>query len=354
MKNKMLLLLSTILIFSCNSNIKEHKNEKIENVVVKVKEEIKEEKKDEIQEKVEEETNILENFEVKEVNGKEKYFSKILNKELKIEDIFRYKYKRILEEIDSSINLEKINVNSFKITNEGIYLGDNFELFLDYQKYIRLFKANIGFKSIYNGEKIEVKKRKIIPGKKYVAFTYDDGPGNQYHDLIREIFNEIDMSATFYVVGQKVKAHPDKLLKTYKDGHEIANHTWSHPDLRKLTPIQIWKEFGSTNEQIFKVIGVEPEYIRPPYGAVNQKVRDELNNKIALWSVDSEDWRSRNTQKIVNMVLKDVKDGSVVLFHDLYKESYEATKILVPMLLKEGYQFVTFSELLEIKEKKSN
>lgn len=321
-----------LFIISCSKNINNEIiiSEKKENIEVKEK-------------------SVLDNFEVKNIDGKLKYYSKILNKDIVLEDIFRKEYIKIINDIDSNLNLKNINFDKFKLEKDGIYIGNEYELFLEYNKYVRVFKSNIGFNSIYNGEKLNPLKREIIPNKKYIAFTYDDGPSNKYHDLIREEFNKYNMSATFFVLGCKFPKNSERLLETYLKGHEIQNHSYSHTNFKKLDTKGIWREILQTDDEIFKIIGIDTTYVRPPYGAIDKIIKEELKEKIALWSVDSEDWRSRNVNQIVKTVLNNVKDGSIVLFHDLYKESYEATKILIPILLENNYQFVTYSELIKIK-----
>ncbi|QXW66356.1 polysaccharide deacetylase family protein [Streptobacillus moniliformis] len=167
--------------------------------------------------------------------------------------------------------------------------------------------------------------------KKHIVFTFDDGPRNKYHELIREVFNEYDQTASFFLLGEVIKRNSNMVIKTYLDGHEIMGHSYTHPDLTKLSPEKIWKEYQGCNDEIFKVIGLDVKNIRPPYGAVNQKVKNVVGgkNNIVLWNVDSEDWKSRNVETIISRVLPVVKDGDVVLFHDLYLESYEAIKYMV-------------------------
>ncbi|WP_064612051.1 polysaccharide deacetylase family protein [Streptobacillus moniliformis] len=293
-----------------------------------------------IEKKVEEE---------KEVQKKEEQQEKII----KTDDILRYHYKKIAKSIDPNIDFENVNVRKFRVTDTDIYFGDNEELVLNLEKFKAIFKSNVGLPSLYQGEELIPKKREVDMSKKHIVFTFDDGPSNKYHELIREVFNEYDQTASFFLLGEVIKRNSNMVIKTYLDGHEIMGHSYTHPDLTKLSPEKIWKEYQGCNDEIFKVIGLDVKNIRPPYGAVNQKVKNVVGgkNNIVLWNVDSEDWKSRNVETIISRVLPVVKDGDVVLFHDLYLESYEAIKYMVPILIEEGYQFISYEDMIKIKNR---
>ncbi|WP_064605729.1 polysaccharide deacetylase family protein [Streptobacillus moniliformis] len=293
-----------------------------------------------IEKKVEEE---------KEVQKKEEQQEKII----KTDDILRYHYKKIAKSIDPNIDFENVNVRKFRVTDTDIYFGDNEELVLNLEKFKAIFKSNVGLPSLYQGEELIPKKREVDMSKKHIVFTFDDGPRNKYHELIREVFNEYDQTASFFLLGEVIKKNSSMVIKTYLDGHEIMGHSYTHPDLTKLSSEKIWKEYQNCNDEIFKVIGLDVKYIRPPYGAVNQKVKNVVGGKrnIVLWNVDSEDWKSRNVETIISRVLPVVKDGDVVLFHDLYLESYEAIKYMVPILIEQGYQFISYEDMIKIKNR---
>ncbi|WP_064581425.1 polysaccharide deacetylase family protein [Streptobacillus moniliformis] len=293
-----------------------------------------------IEKKVEEE---------KEVQKKEEQQEKII----KTDDILRYHYKKIAKSIDPNIDFENVNVRKFRVTDTDIYFGDNEELVLNLEKFKAIFKSNVGLPSLYQGEELIPKKIEVDMSKKHIVFTFDDGPRNKYHELIREVFNEYDQTASFFLLGEVIKRNSNMVIKTYLDGHEIMGHSYTHPDLTKLSPEKIWKEYQGCNDEIFKVIGLDVKNIRPPYGAVNQKVKNVVGgkNNIVLWNVDSEDWKSRNVETIISRVLPVVKDGDVVLFHDLYLESYEAIKYMVSILIEEGYQFISYEDMIKIKNR---
>lgn len=333
MKKYTILLLVAIfsLTFSC---VKKQISEKIDNVEVTEKVVVNEEVKKE----VEEEKQLEYGYNIN------------LDDVFSLDEILRYKYKNLINDIDPEIKFDNVDLNYFYTDGVTLFIGLNDEIQLDIDKFKRIFKPGYNFPSLYEGEELKPIKRNIIPNKKYISFTFDDGPGNKYHELIREELNKYDFSGTFFVVGSRVKRNPNMLKQTYLDGHEIQNHSYNHPDFKKRSEKVIWDEFALTNDEIFKVIGIDAEIIRPPYGSYDSRVKRIFDNKLALWSVDSEDWKSRNVQTIIDRVLPVVKDGDVVLFHDLYLESYEAVKYMLPILKERGFQLVTFSELLEIKE----
>lgn len=284
-------------------------------------------------------------------NGDYIYYSNKLNRNITSNDVFRNRYKYIIKSIDRNIDLSNVDFSKFKIENDKIVVGKDKTLNLEYTKFKKVFKGDVGLPSIYEGEKLIPKQRPIDPNKKHIAFTFDDGPGNKNHVLIREVFNKYNERATFYFVGLNVKKNPKMVLQTYLDGHEISNHTYDHKNLSKISRDQIIDEILKTDDLIYSIIGDENKNVRPPYGAYNSNVVEILGGKsnLILWNVDSEDWKNRNKDVIISRVLDKVKDGDVVLFHDLYSETYEAIKYMVPILISRGFQFVTYSELKEIK-----
>ncbi|CAM3209647.1 polysaccharide deacetylase family protein [Streptobacillus ratti] len=346
MKRSIKGLIALILTFGLLSCINDKANENIsENTSVEKSVEEKVEKEEMPVEKEKQEEKKVEKEEKKE-EIKEKIVTES-------SDILRYHYRKIAKTIDSSISFEGVNIKKYRITDDEIYFGDNEELVLNLEKFKAIFKSGVGLPSLYNGERLIPKKREVDMSKKHIVFTFDDGPRNKYHELIREVFNEYDQTASFFLLGEVIKRNSDMVVKTYLDGHEIMGHSYTHPNLTKLSPERIWKEYQSCNDEIFKVIGLDVKYLRPPYGAVNQKVRDVVGGRknIVLWDVDSEDWKSRNVETIISRVLPVVKDGDVVLFHDLYLESYEAIKYMVPILIEQGYQFISYEDMIKIKNR---
>ena len=275
------------------------------------------------------------------------YYSKESDKIINSSDILRANYKSIAKyRFNDEIKFDDIDMNSFQIQDKQIVFGkEGKQVTLDYEKYKQMFKAGLGIPSLYTGEIYKPNIIPIDPSKKHIAFTFDDGPANVNHQKIRELFDKYGQQATFCFVGQMAQENPDMVLETYKKGHMIINHSWSHPDLVRLTPEQQAKEILDTEDILFKTTGYDVDVLRPPYGSFNQTTKDIVNDKIALWTVDSLDWKSRNTQSIINEVTPYIADGAVVLFHDLYEPTYHAIEQLLPQLLDQGYQFVRMDVL---------
>ena len=186
--------------------------------------------------------------------------------------------------------------------------------------------------------------------KKYVAFTFDDGP-SQYTE---EIMNTLDIykaKCTFFEVGYMISARPEVTLDVYKRGFEIGNHTIDHSKLTRFSADVILSKINDNNALYNSITGSNMLLVRPPYDSINALVKHTIQNPIITWDVDSEDWKSRNTESIVELVKNTIGDGSIVLFHDLYPTTLEAIKILMPYLYQNNYKIVSVSELFKIYNK---
>ncbi|MDQ0917682.1 polysaccharide deacetylase family protein [Paenibacillus sp. V4I5] len=192
----------------------------------------------------------------------------------------------------------------------------------------------------------------ITTDEKVIALTFDDGPHPEYTAQILKLLKQYEARATFFVVGNKVKRFPDVLNQTLREGHEIANHTYSHAYLSKKNNIK--KEINQTEELIYDTTGRRCLLFRPPGGFYNERlvaaVRAE-GYKMIMWSwqLDTKDWSTPGVNTIVNRVLKNAKNGNIVLFHDYIEgptQTIAALKIILPELKSRGYQLVTVSQLL--------
>lgn len=179
---------------------------------------------------------------------------------------------------------------------------------------------------------------------KCVTLTFDDGPG-KYTDALLRHLAAYRARATFFVVGQNVAASPDVVRRTYAAGHEIGSHTWSHPDLTKLSAVRVRSQLARTDQAIKAAIGVRPKLVRPPYGAFNATVRHQTRRPMVMWSLDTLDWRSRDSAKVARKALRSVRPGSVILFHDIHPSTVRAMPRVLRGLSKRGYRFVTVSQL---------
>jgi len=186
---------------------------------------------------------------------------------------------------------------------------------------------------------------KIDEDIKKVALTFDDGPDPTHTIEILRLLDEYQARATFFVLGNRVDFYPGIVKEISDRGHEIGNHTWNHKDLTTLDSAEIKDELGSTSEAIKQITGESPKLFRPPYGAINDNVRAATDLAPALWTVDPQDWRYRDADKVFKHVKANVTDDSIVLMHDIHGTTVEALERILAFLAEEGYQFVTVSEL---------
>lgn len=187
-----------------------------------------------------------------------------------------------------------------------------------------------------------------------VAITFDDGPSKYTWDILDTLADN-NAKATFFVVGNRVENYKSTARRIVDDGHEIATHTWSHANLTKLSQDGMKVEINQSLDAIKSVTGADVRLLRPPYGSVNTELRSVaryLGLTLVLWSVDTEDWLSLDPKAVYRVVMEEVKDGSIILCHDLKEESAIAMEYVIPELVARGYQLVTVSELLSHSETK--
>ncbi|MBP2327941.1 peptidoglycan/xylan/chitin deacetylase (PgdA/CDA1 family) [Kibdelosporangium banguiense] len=179
---------------------------------------------------------------------------------------------------------------------------------------------------------------------KCVALTFDDGPGPYTGQLLATL-EEYKAHATFFVVGQNATYDAGLVRQEAAAGHEIGNHSWSHPSLAKLSAEEIQDQLARTDEAIQNATGRKPTLIRPPYGAINDTVRASSDRPLILWNVDTEDWKYHDSAKVTQTVLDKVKPGDVVLIHDIHQTSVAAVPAILAGLKERSYQFVTITQL---------
>lgn len=188
----------------------------------------------------------------------------------------------------------------------------------------------------------------IDPNKKMVALTFDDGPG-KYTKTIVDCLKENDAKATFFVVGRSVNSNPGAVRYAYKAGCEIGSHSYNHSNLAKISAADVKKEMNDTDKLIKKITGSKATLMRPPYGSIGDVTKKNVGKPMILWSIDTLDWKTRNTQKTIDAVMKNVKDGDIVLMHDIHEPTKDAALQIIPKLKKQGYQLVTVSELAKYR-----
>ena len=186
------------------------------------------------------------------------------------------------------------------------------------------------------------------PDKPMIALTFDDGPG-AYTDRLLDIFQEHGGHATFFLLGNKIDKRPETVQRMVEEGHEVAGHSWSHQELTKLTEKEIRSQLVKTNNKINELTGLTPVIMRPPYGSYNDNVR-AVAKKLGLsainWNVDTLDWKYKDADYVYDAAMKKLKDGNIILFHDIHPTTVDAMEQVIPALIEEGYQLVTVSQLL--------
>ena len=192
--------------------------------------------------------------------------------------------------------------------------------------------------------------RYIDPSKPMVALTFDDGPDVQVDGVLMDELEKVNGRATFFVVGQRVEKFPEDIKNTVERGHEIGNHSYDH-DIHLSSKGQdyIRNEFDKTDDAVEKAAGVRPALVRLPGGNISNDVKAVVKKPLIFWSIDTEDWRSRDAEKTQNSILSQVKDGDIVLMHALYLSTAQACKTVIPELHARGYQLVTVSELIHFR-----
>ncbi len=186
----------------------------------------------------------------------------------------------------------------------------------------------------------------------YIAMTYDDGPHPQNTPRLLDILRKRNIKATFYVIGRSVNLYPQLTRRIVAEGHEIGNHTWTHPNLKTLSNADVRKELNSTRDIIVSTCGVKPRTMRPPYGALRQDQRawiyKEYGYPTILWSVDPEDWKRPGVSVVTSRIVNNTRNGGIVLAHDLHKPTIDAMPGTLDGLLRKGFKFVTISQLLAL------
>lgn len=191
--------------------------------------------------------------------------------------------------------------------------------------------------------------RQIDLTKPMVALTYDDGPYPAVGNLLMDELAKVNGRATFFMVGNRVAANQAEVQRMVREGHEVANHSWDHQYFNKLGAAAIRSEVARTNEAIAAATGVTPTLMRLPGGNITNTVRENVNMPMIYWSIDTLDWKTRNAQKTIDAVVGKVKDGDIVLMHEIWAQTGTANQTIIPALVKQGFQLVTVSELAKFK-----
>ena len=191
-----------------------------------------------------------------------------------------------------------------------------------------------------------------------IALTFDDGPDGVYTPQILDVLKKYQVPATFFLMGKRIEKHPEVVKRIKKEGHIIANHTFTHANLAKISEEQFYSEIQKTESSIKQITGLNTSLLRPPYGALSVNIMDKIKNmgyKTIFWSVDTRDWYAQDVNQILINTLPEVKQDSIILFHSAgggkghdLSASVKVLPELIQTLRMVGYEFVNIDELINI------
>jgi peptidoglycan-N-acetylglucosamine deacetylase len=185
----------------------------------------------------------------------------------------------------------------------------------------------------------------------YIALTFDDGPAAKLTPRLLDLLAAHHIKATFFVIGENVAEHPDIVARAAREGHEIGNHSWSHPNLGKMSDDAVRRQLQRTDDAIRSATGTRPTLLRPPYGSISARekrwIHDEFGYRIILWDVDPLDWKRPGSAAVRNRIVTQTRPGSIVLAHDIHPGTIEAMPTTLDELEAKGFKFVTVSELIQ-------
>lgn len=225
--------------------------------------------------------------------------------------------------------------------------------------YITLLFCAVGILAIGSMESTDVFSDggdKLLPiysverdDNKVCALTFDAAWDDSDTDILINVLKKYNVSATFFAVGSWVEKYPESVKKLHNAGHEIMNHSDTHPHIEQLSDAKIKDEISKCNDKIEAAIGIRPVLFRGPYGEYNNTIIKEAQNQnmfVMQWDVDSLDWKNIPVKDIVSRVTSKTKSGSIILFHNGAKNTPKALPQVIEKLICDGFTFVKASELI--------
>lgn len=257
--------------------------------------------------------------------------------ELDYDNIIDLLSKKYSSDIVETINSLPYKDYNFKFTENGIHIYFNSDLFNT--SYVPELYID------YNNEILI----DTSTDRKYkIAFTFDDGPGSYTKELV-DTLKINGSTATFFMLGNRMKYNQDTVLYVVNNGMEIGSHSYSHKNLDKISDDEMQEEINSTTIIFNEITGKNIELFRPPYGNVSSSTKEKIPFAIVKWNIDTEDWLFRNAEHTYEHIISHACDGCIVLMHDIYKETLEAVKMSIPALQEMGYDVVSVSKLAKSK-----
>ncbi len=184
----------------------------------------------------------------------------------------------------------------------------------------------------------------------YIAMTFDDGPSEKLTAELLDILVQHHIHATFFVIGKNAAEHPEILQRAVREGHEIGNHSWSHPAFAKMSDEKVRAELQKTDDTIRAALGGRPVLMRPPYGSITARqkkwINEEFGYRTILWDVDPLDWKRPGPAVITRRIVNETRPGSIILSHDIHPGTVKAMPATFDELQAKGFKFLTVSELI--------
>lgn len=295
--------------------------------------------------------------------------------------ISEYKKNWLIKDIHNNL-LDNFDGYSFSNTHLSLYLNTNkisleytniYEIKIPWKDIKHLLKHNIYLRDdnkktddvaskVFNEYENKYDDILYFPAfnvdlsnaDKVIALTFDDGPHYKYTEKILNHLEKNNSVATFFVLGTKIDYSKELLNRMVSLGCEIGNHSYNHKLLTKETDDEVINQIESVNTAIKIVTGYDIRAVRPPYGASNEKMNRIIDKPIVLWNIDPQDWKCKDSTKIKNHVVSKAENGSIVLLHDIYESSCDATIMIIDELISKGFKFVTVSQMLDLQNEDTN
>lgn len=298
-------------------------------------------------------------------------------KVISVEEVIKEDQVEVLiNKVASIANVKEMDIDD-EILENAVVTKEGIEVILERGKYLPMSDGTVEVSFSYDeirdllidnfkhdskldaenektpSNKLEViPKSNIDPEKPMVALTFDDGP-SMHTERLLDVFEEYGGSGTFFVLGYLIDGKEEILTRAVQDGHELGNHSFDHSQLTNLSDEQLTDQIMKTRALIYSATGYDTKIMRPPYGAYNEdvlRVGATLDTSFVNWSLDTLDWKTRNADAVYNSIMNTVKDGDIILCHDLHGTTVDAMERVIPALIDEGYQLVTVSQLMEYSD----
>lgn len=269
----------------------------------------------------------------------------------KIHELLLLKYpSKVVAALEKTSEKEYIFNDTFLLINYkgSSYLENSpreYNLKVDFNE----IKDYLNFKVNLSKEYVNENGFDYDPNKITVVFTFDDSPNSDKTEEILRNLEDYKMSATFYMVGNKLNIYPETVKKVALSHSEIGYHSYNHQSFTLQKEAEIKEEFYSSDDILYTLTGKHFMQTRPPYGAYNNDILLYLDTTFITWSIDTLDWKFRDSKYVYNKVLKELNDGDIILFHDSYKSTVEATTRLMETLYLNDIQIVSVSQYASLK-----